>query len=87
MFAAFRSVMLREMWTTRISVAVSCNFSLSLFPSLFLSLFDSVDFVPHNGSRDLDDRLVNLKVVESFFLFVPVILLELVIIIIFFLIE
>lgn len=42
-----------------------------------------MDFVPHNGSRDLDDRLVNLKVVESFFLFVPVILLELAIIIFF----
>ena len=38
MFAAFRSrsVMLREMWTTRISVAVSCNFSLSF--SLSFSL-------------------------------------------------
>lgn len=28
------SVMLREMWTTRISVAISCNFSLSFSLSL-----------------------------------------------------
>ena len=47
--------------------------SLSL--SLSLSLFDSVNFVPHNGSHDLDDRLVNLK---NFFSYsFPVILLEL----------